>query len=72
MDTPYRLGKLLHEVKTVFGKNHIVTLSCDLTLASESIYRGSISEVQNQVGGRKAEFVMIIHSPKSNLRKYKQ
>ncbi|MCJ7626721.1 MAG: SAM-dependent methyltransferase [Anaerolineaceae bacterium] len=68
MDTPYRLGKLLHEVKSVFGKNQIITLSCDLTLSTETIYRGMISDVQNRLGERKAEFILIIHTPKNSSR----
>lgn len=68
MDTPYRLVKLLHEVNSVFGKKQIVTLSCDLTLATENIFRGTISDVQNKVGKRKAEFILIIHPAKRDPR----
>jgi 16S rRNA (cytidine1402-2'-O)-methyltransferase len=62
MDTPYRLEKMLQEVKTVFGKNCTITLAVDLTLESEHIYHGWVSEVIRQAGSRKGEFILIIHS----------
>jgi 16S rRNA (cytidine1402-2'-O)-methyltransferase len=64
MDTPYRLGKLLAEVKTVFGAKQAVTLACDLTLRSEAAFRGTIADVQKQIGSRKAEFILILHGKK--------
>ncbi len=60
MDTPYRLGAVMEDALKVFGKNQAVTLACDLTLSSEKIFRGTISEVRQQAGQRKAEFVLII------------
>jgi 16S rRNA (cytidine1402-2'-O)-methyltransferase len=63
MDTPYRLGKLLDELEGVFGGGQRITLACDLTLPSESIFRGGISSLRRQVGKRKAEFILILHSP---------
>lgn len=61
MDTPYRLGALLEDVAKVFGPGQPVTVAADLTLPSETIYRGSAASVRKQVGGRKAEFVLIVH-----------
>ncbi len=61
MDTPYRLGALLQDVASVFGKGQKVTVAADLTLPRERIYRGPVSEVIKQVGERKAEFILIIH-----------
>lgn len=60
MDTPYRMVALLDDVIKTFGKGAAVTLACDLTLPKESIYRGSAGEVKQQVGQRKAEFILII------------
>jgi 16S rRNA (cytidine1402-2'-O)-methyltransferase len=60
MDTPYRLESLLDDVSKTFGKGQPVTLACDLTLVTEKIYRGSISEVRQQVGKKKAEFILVI------------
>jgi 16S rRNA (cytidine1402-2'-O)-methyltransferase len=61
MDTPYRLQSLLDDVARVFGKGHQVTLAADLTLPHETILRGPIGEMLNQMNGRKAEFILIIH-----------
>lgn len=61
MDTPYRLGKLLEEVKKAFGRNRRITLGLDLTLESEKILHGSVNEVAQQVGNRKSEFMLLIH-----------
>jgi 16S rRNA (cytidine1402-2'-O)-methyltransferase len=60
MDTPYRLESLLDDVAKTFGKGQPVTLACDLTLSTEKIYRGSIGEVRQQTGKRKAEFILVI------------
>jgi 16S rRNA (cytidine1402-2'-O)-methyltransferase len=62
MDTPYRLSALLDDVGKVFGKNHAVTLACDLTLPKETIYRGTVAEVLSQVNKKKAEFILIVHA----------
>jgi 16S rRNA (cytidine1402-2'-O)-methyltransferase len=61
MDTPYRMPKVLENVATHFGKNAQITLACDLSLRSETIYRGTIGEISKQAGKRKAEFILIIH-----------
>jgi len=68
MDTPYRLVKLLDEVNTTFGSGRLVTLACDITLASEKIYRGRISDVKKQVGEKKAEFILILHAQKTSRK----
>ncbi|MCE1255250.1 MAG: SAM-dependent methyltransferase, partial [Anaerolineae bacterium] len=62
MDTPYRLVKLLEEIEANFGKGCQITLTCDLTLPSESIFRGRIDAVRKKGGTRKAEFMLIIHN----------
>jgi 16S rRNA (cytidine1402-2'-O)-methyltransferase len=61
MDTPYRLFALLQDVASTFGKGHQVTVAADLTQPREKIYRGTVSEVLQQVAERKAEFILIIH-----------
>jgi 16S rRNA (cytidine1402-2'-O)-methyltransferase len=61
MDTPYRLKTLLEEIVKVFGKGQKITVACDLTLPGEKIYRGSAADVLQQAGGRKSEFIMIVH-----------
>lgn len=63
MDTPYRLSRLLEEVAKVFGRNQAVTLACNLTLPSEAIYRGPVSQIRQQLATPKAEFLLVIHAP---------
>jgi 16S rRNA (cytidine1402-2'-O)-methyltransferase len=72
MDTPYRLKRLLDEIGSTYGKGRRITLACDLTLPSESIYRGTIKQVQQKVTDRKAEFILVVHTaqiPKQRNRK---
>lgn len=61
MDTPYRLQRTLEEIEKVFGKGQKITLACDLTLKTESIYRGSVREIRNQLKKSKAEFILVLH-----------
>lgn len=61
MDTPYRLGKLLQEIKDMFGKGRMITLALDLTLEREKIYHDAVGEVIREVGSRKSEFILIVH-----------
>ncbi len=63
MDTPYRLGKLLDEVSTTFGRLQQIFLALDLTLPSEATYLGTVQDVTTQVQGRKAEFILIMDRP---------
>ncbi len=60
MDTPYRLTPLLEDVSKVFGKQVFVTIGFDLTLTSETIYRGEVGDVIHQVNRRKGEFILIV------------
>jgi len=61
MDTPYRLKKLLAEIRQIFGKNRRVTLGFDLTLPTEKIAHGMVEDILRQVGERKGEFMLIVH-----------
>jgi 16S rRNA (cytidine1402-2'-O)-methyltransferase len=61
MDTPYRLGSLLDEIRSVFGGSQQLTIVCDISLPTETIYRGSTIDLQRQIGKRKHEFIMILH-----------
>ena len=63
MDTPYRLGKLLDEVSTTFGRQQQIFLALDLTLSSEATYLGTVQDVAGQVQSRKAEFILIMDRP---------
>jgi len=68
MDTPYRLTKLLTEVKAIFGKNQEVLLACDMTLKNEVIHRGRVGEVLPKVSGQKREFILILNLNRKNRR----
>ena len=72
MDTPYRLNRLLDEIGSAYGKGRRITLACDLTLPSESIFRGTIKQVQQKVTDRKAEFILVIHSSQMAKSKNKK
>ena len=61
MDTPYRLKTLLEDIRTVFGKGQRITLGCDFTLPDELILRGSVADIIQKIGDRKAEFMLLIH-----------
>jgi 16S rRNA (cytidine1402-2'-O)-methyltransferase len=61
MDAPYRLFPLLEDLSSVYGAGVSITLAMDLTLPTETIFRGTIGEAQNRLGQRKGEFVMIVH-----------
>jgi 16S rRNA (cytidine1402-2'-O)-methyltransferase len=61
MDTPYRMGTLLHEISLAFGKNHPVTLAVDLTMPAESLFHGPVGEIIKEVKDRKGEFILIVH-----------
>lgn len=65
MDTPYRLTKLLEEVRSVFGKHQDILLACDLTLRKEAIFRGRIGEILPKVSGQKREFILILNLNRS-------
>jgi 16S rRNA (cytidine1402-2'-O)-methyltransferase len=62
MDTPYRLEKLLTEVGKTFGANRKATLAINITQENEQYLRGSLKDLQRQVQGRKAEFMLVIHA----------
>lgn len=61
MDTPYRLKALLEECARVFGAGHSATLAYNLTLPGEVILRGSLGDILREAGGRKGEFILIVH-----------
>lgn len=61
MDTPYRLQKLLDEVITAFGKSCQAMLACDLTLSTETIYRGTLHEIRSSLKKQKAEFMLVLY-----------
>jgi 16S rRNA (cytidine1402-2'-O)-methyltransferase len=61
MDTPYRLDAILKDAVRAFGQGKKAVLACDLTLPSETIYRGTLGVISKEINGRKAEFILIIY-----------
>ena len=61
MDAPYRLFPLLEDLAAVYGETVAITLAMDLTLPSETIFRGAVNEAKKNLGQRKGEFVIIVH-----------
>jgi 16S rRNA (cytidine1402-2'-O)-methyltransferase len=59
MDTPYRMKKLVEEIQTIHPEKKI-TLGCDLTLPTEMIYIGTVTQVQNKLQHEKAEFLLLL------------
>jgi 16S rRNA (cytidine1402-2'-O)-methyltransferase len=61
MDTPYRMGKLLQEAESVFGKNRLATLVVDISLPGELILHAPLAEIHQRVQARKGEFILIVY-----------
>lgn len=61
MDTPYRMGTILKEALKAFGSGRKAVLACDLTLASERVFRGNLGEIYKLAGNTKAEFILVIY-----------
>ncbi len=57
MDTPYRLNKLLDEVRPF---NRRVFLGINLNQSNEVLLRGNVQSIQAKVKGLKEEFILII------------
>ncbi len=69
LDTPYRLIQLLESVMSVMGRNREAALCMNLTMSTEKIFRGEISDViasVKEAGIKKSEFVLVIRGKKGN------
>jgi 16S rRNA C1402 (ribose-2'-O) methylase RsmI len=51
----------LKDAVRAFGQGKKAVLACDLTLPSETIYRGTLGVISKEINGRKAEFILIIY-----------
>jgi 16S rRNA (cytidine1402-2'-O)-methyltransferase len=61
MDTPYRLGRLMTELRGRVGARRAV-LGMELTKPEELVVEGTVEEVCVRVGDRTAEFVLLLES----------
>jgi len=62
METPYRLKRLLSDIKKHFGESTYIVLAYKLTMKEETIFRGQVKKVLNKVEQEnlKGEFVLLI------------
>lgn len=60
-ESPHRLSETLRDIMDILGDREIV-LTRELTKVYEEILRGKLSEIQNQIGGRKlkGEITLVI------------
>jgi 16S rRNA (cytidine1402-2'-O)-methyltransferase len=62
MDAPYRLVQLVRDIADVLGSSRRICVAFDLTLPTEEIFHGSVTELYQQFArtGKKGEFVVVI------------
>jgi 16S rRNA (cytidine1402-2'-O)-methyltransferase len=60
-ESPHRISETLQDIFDILGDREIV-LTRELTKVYEEILRGKVSEIQNQVSGRKlkGEITLVI------------
>lgn len=63
MDTPYRLKKLLAEMKQHFPERKFL-LGVDMTYENEQILEGKIADIEKSLKETKAEFVLLAYPSK--------
>ncbi|MDX9923264.1 MAG: 16S rRNA (cytidine(1402)-2'-O)-methyltransferase [Ignavibacteriaceae bacterium] len=64
METPYRLGALIKDVRKIFGDKTPAVVAFDLTLPEEKYIRGNLEYIDNYVqkDKLKGEFVLLINN----------
>ncbi len=74
LETPYRLKRILEDIKNTFGKNTFIVLAYKLTMPEEKIIRGKVSSVLNKVEKEKlkGEFVLLINNRKAERKNGKR
>lgn len=77
LDTPYRMSALLNSILETMGKNQEIALMINLTMDDETIIRGKVEKVINDVnalGIKKSEFVLVLKGNEKNKpnRKHKK
>lgn len=64
-EAPHRIIETLDDIKNVFG-DRTISVSREISKRYEEIYRGTISEVINEIGEPKGEFVIVVTGNKEN------
>jgi len=69
-ESPHRIIKSLSELANILDTKYKIVVGRELTKQFETIYRGSIKEVQKELTGKslKGEFVVLVHSVWYNLK----
>lgn len=60
MDTPYRLKRVLEEIRDVWSGNKKIFLAMDLNCPSEELRLGSPTELLGTISDFKREFILIL------------
>ena len=62
LDAPYRMLKVLEDLRSTFGKGRRAAVACDLTLPGEEVHRGTLDALVKHFreDRRKREFVIIV------------
>lgn len=61
MDTPYRLTRLLEELSANLPDRNL-TVGLDLSTEQENVVTGTASEVEKNLRGKKAEFILLVQA----------
>ncbi|MCB0412422.1 MAG: hypothetical protein KDD22_07845 [Bdellovibrionales bacterium] len=70
MDTPYRLGKLLGELKKSQPRRNII-LGLNLNSEGEQILEGTTGEIEKLLGEKKTEFLLLVKTLAADTHKSK-
>ena len=62
-EAPHRITDMLSDIYNVFGDRN-VSISREISKKHEEIYRGKISQVINEIGDPKGEYVIIVEGNK--------
>jgi len=59
-ESTHRIGKLLEELEELVPPNRHLIIARELTKQFETIYRGTISDIKNQITETRGEFTIVV------------
>ena len=65
-EAPHRITDMLSDIYNVFGDRN-VSISREISKKHEEVYRGKISQVINEIGDPKGEYVIIVEGNKEEM-----